>query len=168
VLDLHFSLGIYGPKSSSSLATTWASNIQSLWSRQLKIKDMAIDAKVHVDAKGYPAMPDMALATLAVPESNAVFVENSGFRSYVNYSCWGHEHWSCGRWAADAAPLVVAHETGHMMGLEDKYKDTATGSVDMPGYEKGIMANFWNDNGKTEFSRGWLGVLMYYYFGMRS
>ncbi|MDD5366301.1 MAG: DUF4157 domain-containing protein [Gallionellaceae bacterium] len=167
-LNVHFSLGIYGPRSSAALASTWASNIENQWNRQLKLKDTTIDAKIHVDAKAYPTLPDAPPVQMAIPESNTVFVEKDGFRSYVEYSCWGHNKWSCGRWAADSAAMVVAHETGHMMGLEDKYKDTAAGSVDLPGYETDIMANFWNDNGKTEFTRAWFGVLIYYYFGIRS
>jgi len=168
-LDLYFSLGLYGPKATAGLASTWAGNIENQWNRQLKLKGMTIDAKIHVKASAYPSLPDSPIMQLAIPESNAVFVEKNGFRSYVEYSGWRDEHWSSGRWAADAKPLVVAHEAGHMMGLEDKYVDLPFfGSVDLPGYETDIMANFWNDNGKTEFSRGWFGILLYYYFGYRS
>lgn len=168
-LDLYFSLGLYGPKATASLASTWAGNIENQWNRQLKLKGMTIDAKIHVKASAYPSLPDSPIMQLAIPESNAVFVEKNGFRSYVEYSGWKDEHWSSGRWAVDAKPLVVAHEAGHMMGLEDKYVDLPFfGSVDLPGYETDIMANFWNDNGKTEFSRGWFGILLYYYFGYRS
>ena len=168
-LDLYFSLGLYGPKATSSLAATWAASIENQWNRTLKLTGMTIDAKIHVTAKAYPTLPDSPVMQLAIPESNAVFVEQNGFRSYVEYSGWGHDHWSTGRWAADAAPMVVAHEAGHMMGLEDKYVDLPYfGSVDLPGYETDIMANFWNDNGKTEFARGWFGILLYYYFGYRS
>lgn len=168
-VDLYFSLGLYGPNASAGLAATWAGHIQKLWSRRLKISDMTIDAKIHVDAKAYPALPDSSLSPMVVPESNAVYVENKGVRSFVSHSCLGHEKWSCGRWRVDAEDLVVAHETGHMMGLDDKYLDVPwLGTLEIPGYEKDIMANYWNDNGKTDFSRGWLGVLMYYYFGMRS
>nr|WP_320010954.1 DUF4157 domain-containing protein [uncultured Desulfobulbus sp.] len=168
-IDLYFSLGIYGPNASTSLASTWASNIENNWNQNLKIKDMNVDAKIHVTYKAYPTLPDVDLMQLAVNESNAVYVEKNGFRSYVSYSGWGHGKWSTGRWAKDAKPLVVAHEAGHMMGLEDKYVDIPLlGSVDLPGYEKDIMANFWNDNGKTEFTRGWYGILLYHYFGYRS
>jgi hypothetical protein len=168
-IDLYFSLGLYGSKATDSLARRWATNIESNWNQQLKVKDRTIDAKIHVTAKAYPHLADIPMLQMAISESNAVFVEKNGFRSYVEYSGWGHDHWSTGRWAADAQPLVVAHEAGHMMGLDDKYVDLPfLGSVDLPGYEKDIMANFWNDNGKTDFSRGWCGLLLYYYFGYRS
>nr|WP_321465818.1 DUF4157 domain-containing protein [uncultured Desulfobulbus sp.] len=168
-IDLYFSLGIYGPNASANLASTWATNIENKWSQQLKVKGTTIDAKVHVTAKAYPLLPDVDMMQMAVPESNAVYVEKNGFRSHVAYSGWGHDKWSTGRWALDAKPLVVAHEAGHMMGLKDKYVDLPfLGSVDLPGYEKDIMANFWNDNGKTDFTRGWCGILLYHFFGYRS
>jgi len=168
-IDLYFSLGIYGPNASANLASTWAANIENKWSQQLTIKNMTIDAKIHVTAKAYPLLPDVNMMQMAVSESNAVYVEKNGFRSYVAYSGWGHDKWSTGRWAKDAKPLVVAHEAGHMMGLEDKYVDLPfLGSVDLPGYEKDIMANFWNDNGKTDFTRGWCGILLYHFFGYRT
>ncbi|MGD9948598.1 MAG: DUF4157 domain-containing protein [Desulfobulbus sp.] len=168
-IDVYFSLGIYGPNASANLASAWATNIENKWSQQLKIKGMTIDAKVHVTAKAYPHIPDVDMMQLAISESNAVYVEKNGFRSHVAYSGWGHDHWSTGRWAVNADPLVVAHETGHMMGLQDKYVDIPfLGSVDLPGYEKDIMANFWNDNGKTDFTRGWCGILLYHFFGYRT
>ncbi len=168
-IDLYFSLGLYGSRSSATLASKWASDIEKQWNRQLKLKGMTIDAKIHVTAKAYPLFADSRLMQAMVPESNAVFVEQNGFRSVVQYSGWGRDPWSTGRWAADAAPLVVAHEVGHMMGLDDKYIDVPSlGSIDLPGYETDIMANFWNDNGKTEFTRAWCGVLLYYFFGYRT
>lgn len=168
-IDLYFSLGLYGSRSSAALASKWASDIEKQWNRQLKLKGMTIDAKIHVTAKAYPLFADSRLMQAMVPESNAVFVEQNGFRSVVQYSGWGRDPWSTGRWAADAKPLVVAHEAGHMMGLDDKYIDVPfLGSLDLPGYETDIMANFWNDNGKTEYTRAWCGVLLYYFFGYRT
>jgi len=167
-IDVHLSLGIYGSRATKALAAKWASNIESQWTRPLKLGTQTIGAHMHVDYAAYPTLPDAGISHAAIDESNAVFVEKNGFRSIVKFTCgWGMDKWSCGRWANDAAPMVIAHEAGHMMGLEDQYVDTPTGSKDKPGYEKDIMANFWNDNGKTDFSRGWLGLLLHYYYGIR-
>lgn len=167
-IDVYLSLGIYGSRATKTLAAKWAANIESQWTRPLKLGTQIIDARMHVDYAAYPTLPDASISHAAIDESNAVFVEKNGFRSIVKFSCgWGIDEWSCGRWANDAAPMVIAHEAGHMMGLEDQYVDTPTGSKDKPGYEKDIMANFWNDNGKTDFSRGWLGLLLHYYYGIR-
>lgn len=167
-IDVYLSLGIYGNRATAALASKWAGNIESNWTRPIKLGTQIIDARMHVSHAAYPTLPDASISHAAIDQSNAVFVEKSGFRSIVKFSCgWGIDEWSCGRWASDAAPMVIAHEAGHLMGLEDQYVDTPTGSQDKPGYEKDIMANFWNDNGKTDFSRGWLGLLLHYYYGIR-
>jgi len=42
-----------------------------------------------------------------------------------------------GHWAAEA------HETGHLMGLDDKYTEDATGCHTVPGHETDVMNNNW-------------------------
>lgn len=167
-IDVYLSLGIYGSRATKSLAAKWASNIESLWTQPLKLSTEVIDARMHVDYAAYPTLPDASISHMAIKEANAVFVEKNGFRSIVRSTCgWSIDEWSCGRWANDAAPMVIAHEAGHLMGQKDQYVDTPSGSKDKPGYEKDIMANFWNDNGKTDVSRGWLGLLLHHNFGIR-
>lgn len=171
-IDLYVSIGIYGSRATKSLASKWKRAIEKNWSRKLKYADVKIDANVHATVKAYPNLADSTLMQIMVDESNAVFVEATGFRSVVDGSCVLLDDYSCGSWAADAADLVVAHETGHLMGLLDQYVDKVvagnTVSTDKPGYEKDIMANFWNDNGQTDFTRAWLGALIFYYLGSRT
>ena len=58
-------------------------------------------------------------------------------RSFV-YGIGGNS----GTWFASDLPWVSAHETGHLMGLGDRYKDVAGSSVANKGWESNIMGAF--------------------------
>ncbi len=181
-LDFHLSLGIYGERASPSLARKWRHAIQQHWSGKLKLADGPFRVRMHAGVKAYPDLPEqfanpascpklpgMQLAHAAIDESNAVLVAPPACNSVVDYRCdFGPDPYSCGRWSEDAQPLAVAHETGHLMGLKDRYTNNAAGaSVDDPGYWNDIMANVWNDNGKTDFSRAWVAAIYHYFTGRR-
>ena len=181
-IDMYLSLGIYGSLATSSLARKWRNAIARNWSGKLKYGTSKIDARMHVTGKAYPTLPDSQpvdgsgcpklpneqFAHIAIDESNAIQVIDDSCGSVVDYRCdWGFDNYSCGRWAKSSPDLIVAHEAGHLMGLIDRYTATPGGSVDNAGFEKDIMANVWNDNGKTDFSRAWVAAMIHFYTGVR-
>ncbi|MCB1889110.1 MAG: DUF4157 domain-containing protein [Rhodocyclaceae bacterium] len=181
-IDFFLSLGIYGDRASDALAGKWQRAIQHHWSGKLKMRDGDFKVRMHARVKAYrdlpeqfdnpascPKLPGMQLAHAAIEESNAVLVAPPGCSSVVDYRCdFGFDAFSCGRWGENAQGIAVAHETGHLMGLIDRYTNDAAGaSQDDPGYWHDIMANVWNDNGKTDFSRAWVAAIYHYFTGQR-
>ncbi|MFO7677260.1 MAG: Ig-like domain-containing protein [Thermoplasmatota archaeon] len=58
----------------------------------------------------------------------------------------GNDTWVGGIWSSSASAKVIAHEAGHLMGLEDQYQDQVdengqTVSVPNDGYEENIMGS---------------------------
>lgn len=181
-IDFYMSLGIYGDRASHSLARKWRRAIQHHWSGKLKMPDGDFKVRMHARVKAYrdlpeqfdnpascPKLPGMQLAHAVIEESNAVLVTPPTCGSVVDYRCdFGFDAYSCGRWSETAQGIAVAHETGHLLGLIDRYTNDASGaSQDNPGYWHDIMANVWNDNGKTDFSRAWVAAIHHYFTGQR-
>lgn len=61
---------------------------------------------------------------------------NNGTDPYL-----GNDNFVGGIWSSSAAPKVIAHEAGHLMGLGDQYKDVGGVSVPNTGCETNIMAS---------------------------
>ena len=65
-----------------------------------------------------------------VPETHEVYVQPNGYRSNTNtLITWGN-------WAADDSGWVAAHETGHLMGLNDQYTDQYNSQGDLVSVPK--------------------------------
>ncbi|MBV9209556.1 MAG: DUF4157 domain-containing protein [Acidobacteria bacterium] len=142
VITIKMSIGIYGPHASPALAAKWQKWINNLWSVDLPCSDSSNKCTVKMDAtvKSYST----AKHWWQVPETNQVYVVD-----YNTGMAFGH--W--GKWWKDDIDLTIAHETGHLMGLTDKYSQV--GSHDSkPGFKHDIMGNYYKDMGSvpTKFS----------------
>ena len=85
---------------------------------------------------------------VAGPEDNRVLVEKPDYRSHTNPIS------DTGDWSVNAGDRTVAHETGHLMGLDDKYWDTSLVNYrTKAGYTNDIMANYNQDPGPTEYAK---------------
>ena len=73
-------------------------------------------------------------------DDNVIFVVDQDARDNV---WWGMDH---GVWSQRSEDWVYAHEAGHLMGLQDEYRDKDGKSVAFPGREGHIMAEY---NGLT-------------------
>ncbi len=129
---INVGISLNGPNATPALANSWENEINSQWAGVWKYYNcnIRINAKVGVNDSG---------------AENQITVGDAGIngRSFV----WGVGG-NSGTWYADADPWVAAHETGHLMGADDRYRDDASGnSVPQTGWETNIMGAY---NGTVE------------------
>lgn len=138
-------IGIYGSRANGALATLWQDRINNRWSTDIVCASNGNRCPVTMKStvKAYPSKN----WSWQVPESNAVYVEELGYRD-ISAPLYKH-------WAEDADELTVVHETGHLMGLYDLY----FGKYTLPGFENDIMGNYYTDPGPTQFSGALASIL---------
>ena len=138
--SIKMGIGIYGSRANKTLADQWQNWINTQWSKELRCPDKISNCPVTMDAtvRSYST----AKHWWQVPESNKVLVAGHGYRSKA-FGRWG-------KWAEDEDQISVAHETGHLMGLIDRY--WYVGSLKtMRGFKNDIMGDYPRDPGPTEF-----------------
>lgn len=147
-ITINMNIGIYGSRATPSLAQKWQQWINSQWSKEVRCSNSENRCPVIMAAavKSYST----AEKWWQVPETNRVFVEVPGYRSQA-FARWGS-------WAEDEDKVSVAHETGHLMGLIDRY--WYVGALkSMSRFENDIMGDYYRDPGPTEFHRALARVL---------
>jgi hypothetical protein len=138
-ISIQMKIGIYGSRATPTLAQKWQQWINTNWSQEVRCPN-ANTCPVKMDSivKSYST----ADRWWQVPETNQVFVEEPDYRSKA------FAHW--GRWAVDEDEKSVAHETGHLMGLIDRYWYVGARQT-MSGFENDIMGDYYRDPGPTEY-----------------
>jgi hypothetical protein len=136
-------IGLFGPRATSALATSWQAAINSHWSTDLVCASNG--NRCPVTMKSTVAAHPTANWPWQVPESNPVYVEPKGYRD-ISAPLYKH-------WAEDSSDLTVTHETGHLMGLLDIY----IGKYSL--IPNDIMANYYVDPGPTDYNRGLATIL---------
>jgi len=152
-VEIELDIGLYGSRATSELAARWQSWINTRWAGTAACTGNSAGsctARVHARVAAHPSINWWWL----VPESNSVYVREPGYRSQVNIAV------DSGDWAENEDELSVAHETGHFMGLGDKYWDLPwIGSWSESGFVNDIMANYYKDPGPTIFGPALTRVL---------
>lgn len=163
-VTVKLSIALVGPKATSALATKWKNAIENNWRVNTTIGGTPYLLEVEANVVAKPAISKVQGLYGLLEYNNIIEVVKNGSRSFVSGSCGLlRPSRACGEWQEDSADLVIAHETGHLMGLGDKYVDIFGQSYDLPGYDKDIMANFWNDGGNTDFTHAWLRILVHHF-----
>lgn len=144
-------IAIVGSGATSQLATRWKEGIEAWWSASVHDGNKHTTYELKVNTFVEPAFTinniDL-LSPISQRYSNIVAVEKPGYRSEViqDYNYFRLGSASVGKWAADATDIVVAHESGHFMGLEDKYMDAFGYSIKESGFENDIMSVGMNED----------------------
>ena len=82
----------------------------------------------------YTVQTIVALKPLGIAE-NTIQVPVGNGRPFVNFPMANN-----GVWPQETTSWQAAHETGHLMGLDDRYKDNSAGiSIPEPGWSNNIM-----------------------------
>jgi len=141
-------IGIYGSLASAELAGEWQKWINTEWSKEVRCPDSSKKCPVSMVSvvNAYPSLTRRR----QVPETNRVLVANPGFRSKA-IGRWG-------KWAQDEDQLSVVHETGHLMGLIDRYWQVGARKT-MRRFENDIMGDYYRDPGPTEFHGALVRIL---------
>lgn len=144
-VELRLGVGIYGPRATAALATTWQNWINTLWNGTAACRGNSAGTcptRVNATVTAHPAINWW----WNVPESNSVFVREPDYRSQVNTAV------DSGDWAVNEDDRSVAHETGHFMGQGDYYWNIPwTSRPSQSGYVNDIMANYYQDPGPTVY-----------------
>ena len=120
--DIHMEIQFTGEGATPERVTAWKTEIENKWT-----KDSII---THVD-----------IVDKAGPYTNVISVPltSDSDRPFVNCDCSHGKPGRTGTWAVDVThPGYAAHEAGHLMGLDDRYKDEVDShgirhSVSKPG-----------------------------------
>ncbi|WP_162898942.1 hypothetical protein [Ralstonia solanacearum] len=125
-MDVQILISLQGQYATAALATAWQASINQLWNQQSwDVGECRVKFTASVDAGG--------------KASNQITVGSPGVkgRSFV-LGVGGNS----GTWYADAGNWTPAHETGHLMGLGDRYTDVGGVSVPNPGWKGNVMGDF--------------------------
>ncbi len=125
-VDVQVSISLQGQYGASALAEAWQASINQLWNQQTwNVSGCHVKFTVKVDVGGN------------APNQITVGAPGVAGRSYVN-GVGG----SSGTWYADSGNWTPAHETGHLMGLGDRYTDVNGVSVPHPEWKGNVMGDF--------------------------
>jgi hypothetical protein len=146
--QIWMSIGIYGPRASAELAHKWQSWINTEWSKEVQCAGSNGTCPVWMlsTVNAYPE----AERRWQVPETNRVLVAEPNYRSKA-IGRWG-------KWAENEDRVSVAHETGHLMGLIDRYWQVGA-RKSMSRFENDIMGDYYRDPGPTEYHNALARVL---------
>jgi RHS repeat-associated protein len=123
-ITIDVNIGLQGVQATPVLAAQWQNSINSIWNAK-KWKYRNCTVRIN------------AIVNPGISPQNNINLGDSG-RSYVD-----RVGGNSGTWYADNDPWVPAHEVGHLMGLDDRYKDNKEGiSIPDPGWENNIMGSF--------------------------
>ncbi len=123
-VTINADIALQGPNATADLAKSWQDSINKIWNAgEWKYGGCKVKINASVKSGG--------------KAKNNINVGAGHGRSFV-YGIGGNS----GTWFASDLPWVSAHETGHLMGLGDRYKDVAGSSVANKGWESNIMGAF--------------------------
>lgn len=125
----------FGPNASQNLIDGWETDIQDIWNgREYKCCPVNFNVITRLRAAGDPATSGFhQIEIVAGPQTS--YVTSLGPDS------------TSGRWDSLDTGEVAAHESGHLMGLEDEYSYDSNGNYvnenPQPTDPQSIMAQTW-------------------------
>jgi len=138
--------GLNNPSELINLAAQWEAAINSYWTGPVPCSESTghCNFMMHATVRAYPE----AKYIVQIAETNAVRVREEQLIGNKERRSWARG--GRGGWVHSEGDMTIAHEAGHLMGLEDKYFIFGK-QRSFRKFTGDAMANFHIDPGEANF-----------------